>query len=163
MKKKIWLILIIIIVIVFLIAYTSSVPFLFKVTYGINIPYPITYQSYLDEDGRDPSYFDKFVFREDLKLQNQNKIKYILDDSETWIDIFHIYLDGASDYYKHIILDEFPFETIQNGNYIYVQLNGNRMSILIYDTEEKTLYKLSQIIFLQDELIPYKDYVTIIR
>ena len=163
LKKKFWIIGVIIIVIVFLMAYTSTVPFLFKANYGISIPYPIVYQSYFNEHGRDPSYLDVLIFQEDLNLKNSKKFQCIIGNSKIWTNILNIYINGETDEKKQVILEKFPFDIIKDGNFVYIQQTGNRMSILIYDTKNRTLYRLSQVIFLHDELAPYSDYVTVTK
>ena len=64
---------------------------------------------------------------------------------------------------KQVILENFPFDIIKDGNFVYIQQTGNRMSILIYDTKNRTLYRLSQVIFLHGELEPYSNYVTVTK
>ena len=163
--KKIVKILITLVILIIglklLLEYASTTPMLFKANYDIDIPYPSTEYSYLNEDSRDSSYFDVLTFQEDLQSKNLEKFHYIADDSEIYMNIMQIYLDGVSEKYRQLLLDEFPFEVIQNGNYIYIQLTGRRVSILIYDAESKTLYRLSHVIFILEELVPYRNYITI--
>lgn len=108
LKKKFWIIGVIFIVIVFLMAYTSTVPFLFKANYGISIPYPIVYQSYFNEHGRDPSYFDVLIFQEDLNSKNLKKFQCILGDSEIWTNILNIYINGEADEKSKLFWKIFP-------------------------------------------------------
>ena len=163
--KKIVKILIILVILIIglklLLEYFSTTPMLFKANYDIDIPYPSTEYSYLNEDVIDASYFDVLTFQENLQSKNLEKFHYIANDSEIYMNIMQIYLDEVSEKCRQLLLDEFPFEVIQNGNYIYIQLTGNRVSILVYDTESKTLYRLSHVIFILEKLKPYSDYITI--